>query len=187
MPAPASQPTPPIASDPSLLDCLSRHGFAQDGSGRFSNGRAALRFEGTNLFAESAPPTRIWRSDLREVSPALVVALLDQLLTTLGFLSATEIERQTQRIHDAKIALDRIVELIREAPNAAPSVELLRFLWSLFNGHHLLNLWRLRHTLDRQQSAWATELFTAWMNGHVSEELLRHCIDEIPEVRLTMS
>ncbi|MGE3309812.1 MAG: hypothetical protein AB7O66_07575 [Limisphaerales bacterium] len=85
------------------------------------------------------------------------------------------------RTHAAKIALDRVVELIREAPDAPPSREFRRFLWSLFNGHHPINLWRLRHTLDRQQSEWATEVFTASMNGHVSEELLRRALTDSGE------
>jgi hypothetical protein len=88
-------------------------------------------------------------------------------------LSQQEIDRRLERTHAAKIALDRIVEIIREAPEAAPSRELRRLLWALFNGHHVINLWSLRHALDRQQSGWATEVFNAWISGHVSDELFR--------------
>ncbi len=98
------------------------------------------------------------------------------------FLSQQEIDRRLERTHAAKIALDRIVELILGAPDAAPSRELRLFLGSLFNGYHVINLWTLRHALDRQQSGWATEVFTAWMGGHVSDELLRRALTDSGEM-----
>ncbi|MBX3747804.1 MAG: hypothetical protein KF833_21055 [Verrucomicrobiae bacterium] len=104
--------------------------------------------------------------------------MLDTFLATPPFLSQQEIDRRLACTHAAKITLNRIVELIHEAPDAAPSRELRRFLWSLFNGHHVINLYRLRHALDRQQPGWATEVFTAWMNGHVSEEFLRRALSD---------
>ncbi len=98
------------------------------------------------------------------------------------FLSQQEIDRRLERTHAAKIALDRIVELILGAPDAAPSRELRRFLGSLFNGYHVINLWTLRHALDRQQSGWATEVFNAWINVHVSDELLRQALTDSGEM-----
>ncbi len=175
-----SQPT--LAEHALVRECLKAHGFEPTGRSRFRNGRATLHFEGTRLVAIPGDGSRIWRSEVGAVPPEAIVALLDASLATPPFLSQQEIDRRLARTHAAKIALDQIVELIREAPNAAPSVELRRFLWSLFNGHHLLNLWRLRHTLDRQQSAWATEVFTAWMHGHVSDELLRRALSDSGEV-----
>jgi len=147
-----------------------------------SGHRGVVHFEGTRLVAIPGDGSRTWRSEVGSVPPEGVVALLDAFLTTPPFLSQQEIDRRLARTHAAKIALDRIVEIIREAPDAAPSLELRRFLWSLFNGRHLLNLWRLRHALDRQQSGWATEVLTAWMNGHVSEEHLRRALTDSGEM-----
>jgi hypothetical protein len=169
-----AQPT--LADHPLIRECLAAHGFQPTGRSQFSNGRATVHFEGTRLVAIPGSGSRTWRSEFGSVPPEAIVALLNAFLATPPFLSQQEIDRRLERTHAAKIALDRIVELIREAPDAAPSRELRRFLWSLFNGHHLLNLWRLRHTLDRQRSGWATEVFTAWMNGHVSDELLRRAL-----------
>lgn len=175
-----SQPT--LAEHVLIRECLKAHGFEFTGRSRFSNGRATVHFEGARLVAIPADGSRTWRSDVGSVPPEAVVALLDAFLATPQFLSQQGIDRRLARTHAAKIALDRIVELIREAPDAAPSRELGRFLWSLFNGHHVINLWRLRHTLDQQQSGWATEVFTAWMNGHVSEELLRRALADSGEM-----
>lgn len=143
---------------------------------------ATAHFEGTRLVAIPGDGSRIWRSDVGSVPPEAVVALLDAFRTTPSFVSQQEIDRRLERNHAAKIPLDRIVESIREAPDAAPSRELRRFLWSIFNGHHLLNLWRLRHTLDHQPAAWATDIFTAWMGGQVSDELLRRALNDCGEL-----
>ena len=179
--APAfSQPT--LADHPLIRECLKGHGFEATGRGRFSNGRATVDFEGTRLVATPGDGSRTWRSEVGAGPAEAIVALLDGFLATPPFLSQQEIDRRLARTHAAKIALDRIVEVIREAPDATPSRELRRFLWSLFNGHHLLNLWRLRLALDHQQSGWATEVFTAWMNGHVSEELLRQALTDSGEM-----
>jgi hypothetical protein len=175
-----AQPT--LADHPLIRECLAGHGFQPTGRSQFSNGPSKVHFEGTRLVATPGTGSRIWRSEVGSVPPEAVVALLNGFLATPPFLSQQEIDRRLARTHAAKIALDRIVELIREAPDASPSRGLRCFLWSLFNGHHLINLWRLRHTLDRQQSGWATEVFTAWMNGHVSEELLRQALSDSGEM-----
>ncbi|MGE3310919.1 MAG: hypothetical protein AB7O66_13195 [Limisphaerales bacterium] len=178
----------PALSQPNLADhalireCLKAHGFEPIGRSRFSNGRATVDFEGTRLVAVPGDGSRNWRSEVGAVPAEAIVALLNGFLATPPFLSQQEIDHRLARTHAAKIALDRIVEVIREAPDAAPSRELRRFLWSLFNGHHLINLWRLRHTLDHQQSGLATEVFTAWMNGHVPDELLRHALTDRGEM-----
>ena len=173
----------PTQADHALIrECLAAHGFQPTGRSQFSNGRAKVHFEGTRLVAIPGTGSRIWRSEVGSVPPEAVVALLNGFLTTPPFLSQQEIDRRLARTHAAKIALDRIVELIREVPDAVPSRELRRFLWSLFNGHHLLNLWRLRHTLDCQKSGWVTGLFTAWISGHVSDELLRRALTDCGEM-----
>jgi hypothetical protein len=175
-----AQPT--LADHFLIRECLAAYGFQPNGRSQFSNGRAKVHFEGTRLVATPATGTRIWRSEIGSVPPEAVVALLNGFLATPPFLSQQEIDRRLERTHAAKIALDRIVEIIREAPEAAPSRELRRFLWSLFNGHHGINLWSLRQALDRQQSGWATEVFNAWINGHVSDELLRQALTDSGEM-----
>jgi hypothetical protein len=173
---------PTLAEHAMIRESLKAHGFEPTGRNRFFNGRATIHFEGTRLVAIPGDGSRTWRSDVGSAPPEAVVALLDAFLATPPFLPQQEIDRRLARTHAAKIALDRIVEIIRESPEVAPSRGLRRFLWSLFNGHHVINLWRLRHALDQRQSGWATEVFTAWMNGHVSEELLRRALTDCGEM-----
>jgi hypothetical protein len=167
-----------MADHPLVRECLNAHGFETTDKGQFSNGRATVQFAGTSLVATPTKGFKAWRSDLSSASPEAVLALLKGLLATPPFLSQQEIDRRLERTHAAKIAIDRIVEVIRERPETPNSLELRRFLWSLFNGHHAMNLWTLRNSLDAQQAGWTTELFAAWMDGHVPEELLRRALTD---------
>lgn len=169
---------PILADHPAIRECLAAHGFQPTSASQFSNGRARVHFEGTRLVAIPANGSRTWRSDVGGVPPEAVVALLTGFLPTPPFLSQHEIDRRLERTHTAKIALDRIVEVIRECPETPSSRALRGFLWSLFNGHHHLNLWGLKDNLDRSRGAWVTEVFTAWMEGHVSDELLRRALTD---------
>ena len=174
---------PILANHPAIRECLAAHGFQPTGASQFSNGRARVLFEGTRLVAIPAHGSRTWRSDVGGVPPEAVVALLTGFLPTPPFLSQHEIDRRLERTQSAKIALDRIVEVIRECPEAPSSRALRGFLWSLFNGHHLLNLWSLKDSLDRSRGAWVTEVLTAWMQGHVSDEMLRRALTDCGEMR----
>jgi hypothetical protein len=100
------------------------------------------------------------------------------LLATPPFLSQPEIDRRLERDHAVKIALNRIVEVIRETPEIPSSRELRQFMWSLFNGHHAINLWGLKNSLDHQKAGWATEVLAAWMDGYLPEELLRRALTD---------
>ena len=40
-------------------------------------------------------------------------------------------------------ALNQIAQCIRDCPDTGGGVQLRRFLWSLYNQHHLVNLWTL--------------------------------------------
>ena len=39
-----------------------------------------------------------------------------------------------------------------------------------------MNLWRLKDVLDHRHNAAVVEVLTAWMQGHVSENALRHAL-----------
>ena len=171
-----------LADHPAIRECLESHGFRGTSANRFSNGRAAVRFEGSNLVAEPGDGSRTWRSDLGAAPPEAVVELLNVVLSMTPFLSQTELDRRAERTYVARIALDRIVEVLREGPETHSGRELRRFLWSLFNGHHVLNLWRLRDELDPQRNAWVTEVFTAWMHGDVEDDSLRRALEDSGEM-----
>ena len=155
---------------------MAQQGFERVGRGEFSNGRACVRFEGTQLIAIPGDCSRQWRSDISEATPDSVVALLEVVLATPQFLAQPEIDRRAERTRVATAALDGIAESIRTNPEERSGRALSQILWSLFNGHHLVNLWSLTHALDRTQMGWATEIFAACMDGTVTEEHVRQTL-----------
>lgn len=50
-------------------------------------------------------------------------------------------------------SLANIAASILEGPETHSGQQLRRFLWSLFNGHHVLNLWTLKGVLDSERGA----------------------------------
>lgn len=171
-----------LVDHPMVREALERHGFQKINASAFSNGRATIRFEGTMMIAEPGDGSRTWRSNVASAPPEAVVGLLDTILPIPSFLSQAELDRRVERAHTAKMALDRIVDVIRENPERPGGRGLRRFLWSLFNGHHVLNLWRLREELDPQRGAWVTEVFAAWVEGLVPDDFLRRALTDSGEM-----
>ena len=67
-------------------------------------------------------------------------------------------------------ALTKIALCIRDGPDTGGGVQLRRFLWSLYNQHHLLNLWTLVSRLDGQCSALVSEVLVAALAGNLKED-----------------
>jgi len=162
-----------------FLDTL---GFRRIGEEAFSNGRAELRFEGNRLIAVPAGGAQVWRSDLSGASESALRYLLSQVLASSGFLSQMEIERRAAKQAAAEEALQLLATAIRENPEGHSGRELRRFLWSLYNGHHQINLWKLKDVLDSQHNAFVVEVFVAWMEGFVPYEALREALTLTGEI-----
>jgi len=73
-------------------------------------------------------------------------------------------------------ALTKIAQCIRECPDTGGGVQLRRFLWSLYNQHHLLNLWTFVSRLDSERSALANEVLTAALVGNLKEEDIKRAL-----------
>ncbi|MBN9689231.1 MAG: hypothetical protein J0M24_03245 [Verrucomicrobia bacterium] len=167
---------PPFVDQPWLRDFLEAKGFRRTAPDAFGNGRATLRFTGTNLLAIPAGGGKAWRSELNEAPPEAIRNVLEALLSTPSFQSAAELQRREDRRQAAEASLAVLTDAIAQHPDTHRGVHLRRFLWSLYNGHHALNLWRLKDVLDHRHNAAVVEVFTAWMQGHVSEDALRHAL-----------
>jgi hypothetical protein len=167
-----------LADHPALRICLLNRGFERTSPSEYSNGRATVRFEGTKVVATPLDGSRAWRTDIGSVPPEAVVGALDAILATPPFRSNSARDEIAEQVHCAKIALDRIVDVIRESPESSSGRELRSFLWSLFNQHHDINLWRLKDVLASQRIEWITEVFSAWMLGNLPDEALRRAIAE---------
>ena len=73
-------------------------------------------------------------------------------------------------------ALTKIALCIRDCPDTGGGVQLRRFLWSLYNQHHLLNLWTLVSRLDGERSALVSEVLTAVLVGNLKEDDIKRAL-----------
>lgn len=102
-----------------------------------------------------------------------VTQLLRTILSAPSFQSQAQLDQRADRQRIAEEALQNLATSIHENPNTHSGKHLRRFVWSIFNGNHALNLWRMKDVLDSQHNEWVTEVFSAWMNGHISSESIR--------------
>jgi hypothetical protein len=73
-------------------------------------------------------------------------------------------------------ALTRIAHAIRDNPDTGGGVQLRRFLWSLYNMHHLVNLWTLVCRLDQAHSQLVAEVLTAALVGNLKESDIKRAL-----------
>jgi hypothetical protein len=73
-------------------------------------------------------------------------------------------------------ALTRIAYAIRDNPDTGGGVQLRRFLWSLYNMHHLVNLWTLVSRLDQPHSQLVAEVLTAALVGNLQEAHIKRAL-----------
>ena len=73
-------------------------------------------------------------------------------------------------------ALTKIALCIRDCPDTGGGVQLRRFLWSLYNQHHLLNLWTFVSRLDSERSSLASEVLSAALVGNLKEDNIKRAL-----------
>ena len=66
-------------------------------------------------------------------------------------------------------AITEIALLIRESPDTSGGVQLRRFLWSLYNMHHLVNLWDLASRVGGELAEPVAEIIRAALAGELRE------------------
>ncbi len=167
---------PPLAEQPWFADFLADRGFQRSAPGAFTNGRATVRVDGSVLHAIPGDGSKQWRSELREAPPGAIRQLLTLVLAAPSFLSQSELDQRAARQRTAEEALKNIATSIRESPDTHSGQHLRRFVWSIWNGHHALNLWRMKDVLDSNNRTAVREVFTAWFDGHIGEEALREAL-----------
>jgi hypothetical protein len=173
---------PPLTEQPWLKEFLETRGFERSAPASFTNGRATVRLDGNALVAIPGDGTKAWRTELKDAQPEAICYLLTNVLAAPSFLSQAELNLRATRQRTAEEALQNLATSIRESPDTHSGQHLRRFVWSMFNGNHALNLWRMKDVLDAQQNAQVTEVFTAWMQGFVPEASIRSALFESGEM-----
>jgi hypothetical protein len=165
-----------LAEEPWLIKFLIAQGFQRTSGSTFSNGRATLRFDRSQFFAIPGNGSKGWHSDLSDAEPETIRQLLSHLLAAPAFQSQAQLDRRAHHERLLEQSLENIAASILKGPETHSGQQLRRFLWSLYNGHHVLNLWSLKNTLDSQRGGWVSEVFCGWLQGFVSEEALRKAL-----------
>ena len=160
----------PLASASWLAEFLAAKGFNRESVETFSNGKATLRFNGNKLTAHPCSGDRAWCADFVDADQSTIQLLLEQILKMRPFLSDAELADEKAEKKRVDAALMGIANTVREGPDTGSGIQLRRFLWSLYNGHHLVNLWRMTCVLDATRSAWVSEVFVSALVGTLKED-----------------
>ena len=67
-------------------------------------------------------------------------------------------------------AITEIALLIRDSPDTSGGVQLRRFLWSLYNMHHLVNLWDLASRVGGELAEPVSAIIRAALAGELRED-----------------
>jgi hypothetical protein len=172
---PATEPHS-ITRLPSILTLFSAKGFTQSATCTFTNGSATVHFAGNVFSAVSGTRGRTWRADLSGADEKTALTLLNHILGMPGFVSEAAAEATMIKRKEGIFALTRITQSIADAPARASGMQLRKFLWSFYNGYHLVNLWGMVTALDSEHCRWATKVFAGVLSGLVSEADLKHAL-----------
>ncbi len=174
---------PSLADQPWFVEFLETRGFRKTTPSSFSNGRASVRVDGPMLCAVPGDDgKKVWRSEVKETPPEAIRQLLSVVLSAPSFLSQAELDKRVARQRHAADALGDIANTIRENPDSPAGQQLRRFVWSIFNQHHAVNLWRMNDELSPQQKGWVAVVMTAWMDGQVPDDAIRSALMDSGEM-----
>ena len=67
-------------------------------------------------------------------------------------------------------AITAIADIVRDSPDTSGGVQLRRFLWSLYNMHHMVNLWDFASRVGGELAEPVSEIIRAALAGELREE-----------------
>lgn len=176
IPMQPEMPKVPLADQPWFVDLLAAKGFFRSSPTTFTNGKASIQVDGTQFLADPGTGDKTWTSDLAEATPDTVKLILQQILKTRPFLTEADLTEERADKQRIERALMGIAATIKEGPGTGSGVQLRRFLWALYNQHHLVNLWRMTAVLDSKRAGWVSEAFAGALVGSLKEDDLKRAL-----------
>lgn len=85
------------------------------------------------------------------------------------FIGGVELQRKPESSRFEQ-AIAEIAMLIRESPDTSGGVQLRRFLWSLYNMHHTVNLWDFASRVGSELAEPVSEIIRAALAGELRED-----------------
>ena len=169
-------PQPPLADQPWFIDLLAAKGFYRSSPTTFTNGKASIQVDGTKFMADSGTGDKTWNSDFAQADRETIKLMLQQILKTRPFLTEADLAQERADHQRIERALTGIAATIKEGPDTGSGVQLRRFLWSLYNQHHLVNLWRMTAVLDSKRAGWVSEAFAGAFVGVLKEDDIKRAL-----------
>jgi len=171
-----------FASEPWFVDLLAGKGFVKCSENTFSNGKASIRLDGSHFAASPGVGNCVYKADFGEANRKTVTVMVEQILKMRPFRTDAEQAEERAEKRSVDLALGGIALAVRDEPHSACGVQLRRFLWSLYNMHHLVNLWRLAAELDHERAAWVAEVLAGAASGLVKDADLTRTLQTAGEM-----
>lgn len=169
-------PRDPLAEQPWFVAYLASKGFEKTSPTTFVRGEASIHVDGTQIHADPGSGHRGWTTDFAGADRASVKAMLEQILKTRPFLTPVDLAEERIEKQNLERALTGIATTIKDGPDTGHAVQLRRFLWSLYNGHHLVNLWKMTCVLDSTRGGWVSEVCAGAFVGALKEDDIKRAL-----------
>lgn len=79
-------------------------------------------------------------------------------------------------------SLQRLGQILRENPVTGTGVQIRAFLWSLYNQHHVVNLWTLCSRLNDEPARLASDVLNAALCGRLTDSQVKQTLIECGEL-----
>ena len=172
-PEPSQQP---LVDQPWFQDFLAAKGFVRSSPNMFTRGAATLSLDGSKLHADPGNGERGCSTDFGNAGRSSVQLMLEQILRMQPFQTEVDLAKERIERQSLERALTGLANTIKDGPDTGSGVQLRRFLWSLYNQHHMVNLWRLVSVLDSTRSAWVSEICAGALVGALKEEDIKRAL-----------
>jgi len=161
-------PAKPLSDETWFIAFLAAKGFTQSGPNTFTNGKATVEVDGYNVSAHPGSGDKSWNAKFPPDKES-VKLLLSEILKMRPFLTDADLAKERVEKDRLEKALTGIANTIKENPDTHSGNQLRRFLWSLYNGEHLINLYRMTSILDGRRGAWVAEVVAGAFVGGLQE------------------
>jgi len=162
---------------------LAEKGFKAFSSEIFTRERAKIEVKGAKLRADPGTGDKTWNADLQGAKHSTIKMIVEQILNMRPFFTDAQIAKERASKESLERALTGICTTIMEGSDTHSVVQLRRFLWSLYNGHHLVNLWRMTCVLDSTRASWVSEVFAGAFVGVLKEDDIKRALVVAGEMR----
>lgn len=169
-------PNQPLADQSWFQEFLAANGFTRSSPTTFVRGPASLHVDGTKFNADPGNGARGWSTDFGDADRASVKSVLEQILKMRPFLTEVDLSKERIERHGLERALTGLANTIKDGPDTGSGVQIRRFLWSLYNPHHLVNLWRMTSVLDSTRAAWVVEVCAGAFVGALQEDDIKRAL-----------